>query len=134
MLMPVVRILVVDDFAEWRLCIRSILQARPDWQVIDEVGDGLEAVHKAAELRPEIVLLDIGMPILNGIEAAKHIQRANPHTKIIFVTQDTDRDIRTAALATGAAGYLLKASVSSTLLLTIDGALRDGHYSPTARE
>ena len=132
--MPVVRILVVDDFAEWRLSVRSILQDRPDWQVIDEAGDGLEAVHKTAELRPEIVLLDIAMPILNGIEAAKHILRASSHTRISFVTQDTDNDIRTAALATGAAGYLLKVSAGSTLLLAIEAALRDGHYSPTASE
>jgi DNA-binding NarL/FixJ family response regulator len=89
---------------------------------------------KAAELRPEIVLLDIGMPTLSGIEAAKHIRRASPHSKIIFVTQVTDADIRAEALVTGAEAYVLKESASSTLLTTIETALGYSHYSPTARD
>jgi len=108
------RILVADDFAPWRAQARSLLQQRPEWQII-EACDGLEAVHKATELRPDIVLLDIGMPILNGIEAAEKIREATPQSRIIFVTSDGDADVKAAALATGAEAYLAKARAASEL-------------------
>src|SRR5215831_13141788 len=69
------RILLVDDFAPWRDQLRSLLEARTDWRIIGEASDGREAVEKATEMQPDIVLLDVGMPSLNGIEAAKIIQR-----------------------------------------------------------
>lgn len=124
-------ILIADDFAEWRARVREILGGRPEWEIIGEACDGLEAVQKALELRPDLVLLDIGMPILNGIEAAKRIRQYSPGPEIIFLTQNNDADVRTAALATGAAGYLLKANVWGKLPLTIEAALRDGRYSPS---
>ena len=123
------RILVADDLAEWRATARSILQVRPEWQVISEAFDGLQAVQKTSELRPDIVLLDIGMPILNGIEAAGHILRDCPATTVIFVTQENDEDIRTAALATGAAEYLLKQNALRDLVPAIEAALGDGSFS-----
>jgi DNA-binding NarL/FixJ family response regulator len=116
------RILVADDFAEWRVRVRSMLQARPEWQVIGEACDGLEAVQRTTELRPDIVLLDIGMPMLNGIEAAKRIREHSPSSRIIFVTQESDADIRTAALATGAEGYLLKAHAMNELLPAVEAS------------
>jgi len=118
-------ILIADDFAEWRARARSILQARPEWQVIAEACDGLQAVQTTLELRPDIVLLDIRMPILNGIEAAESIRRCCPISRIIFVTQDNDEDIRTAALATGAAEYLLKTNARRDLVPAIEAALHD---------
>jgi len=121
------RILVVDDFAEWRGRVRSMLQAQPEWQVIGEACDGLEAVQRTQELHPDIVVLDIGMPKLGGIEAAKRIRRDSPSSRIIFVTQENDADIRSAALATGAEAYLVKANAASELLLAIDAALGNGH-------
>ena len=121
------RILVVDDFAEWRGRVRSMLQAQPEWQVIGEACDGLEAVQRTQELHPDIVVLDIGMPNLGGIEAAKRIRRDSPSSRIIFVTQENDADIRSAALATGAEAYLVKANAASELLPAIDAALGNGH-------
>jgi|SRR6516165_6460310 DNA-binding NarL/FixJ family response regulator len=121
------RILVVDDFAEWRGRVRSMLQAQPEWQVIGEACDGLEAVQRTQELHPDIVVLDIGMPKLGGIEAAKRIRRDSPSSRIIFVTQENDADIRSAALATGAEAYLVKANAASELLPAIDAALGNGH-------
>jgi DNA-binding NarL/FixJ family response regulator len=120
------RILVADDFAEWRGRVRSILQTRPEWRVIGEACNGLEAVQRTTELHPDIVVLDIGMPILDGLEAAKRIRRDSPSSRIIFVTQEGDEDIRTAALATGAEGYLLKVDAMTELLPAVEASLPNG--------
>ena len=117
-----VRILIADDFAEWRARIRSQLQARPEWQAVGEACNGMEAVQRTMELRPDIVILDIGMPRLNGVEASKLIRQQFPNSKIIFVTQENDAEIRAAALATGAVGYLLKADAQSQLLPAVEAA------------
>jgi|SRR5262249_16752338 len=122
-----VRILVADDFAAWRARVRSLLQARPEWRVISEACDGLQAVQLTKKLRPDIVALDIEMPILNGIEAAKRIQQDSPTSRVIFTTQNNDAEIRKEALATGAEGYVLKEKAASELLPTIEAALKNGH-------
>ena len=122
--MASVRILVADDFAGWRAKTRSLLRGRPEWQLM-EACDGQEAVQKARELRPDIVLLDIGMPILNGIEAAEKIRAASPRSKIIFVTQDGDADLKAAALATGAEAYISKANAVGELLPALEAALHE---------
>jgi len=117
-------ILVADDFAPWRAQARRLLQQQNEWQII-EACDGLEAIHKAGELQPDIVLLDIAMPILNGIEAAQKIREASPQSRIIFVTMDGDADAKAAALATGAQAYLSKARAASELLPTIVATLNE---------
>lgn len=120
------RILLVDDFVQWRLAVRSILEAVPGFRIIGEASNGLEAIEKAATLRPDIVLLDIGMPILNGIEAARRIRRVSPNSKMIFLTQEQDSDVRAAALAVGANAYLLKSTAGGDLRPAIDAALERG--------
>jgi len=120
---PSVRILVVDDFQPWRQHICSVLQTRPDLRVVAEVGDGLEAVQKAKELRPDLVLLDIGLPSLNGLEAAKGIRQVAPDARIIFVSQSSDGAIVRAALSTGAQGYILKSDAERELLTAVAGVL-----------
>jgi DNA-binding NarL/FixJ family response regulator len=93
------RILIVDDFQPFRNTLRSILERDSSLRVIGEACDGIEGIEKAAILRPDVVLLDIGMPRLNGIEAAKAIrQKVCPESTIIFVTQEDDCDIRSSAL------------------------------------
>jgi DNA-binding NarL/FixJ family response regulator len=128
------RVLVVDDHQPWRLSVRAILKSNPSLLVIAEARDGVEAVEKAVTLRPDLVLLDIGMPRLNGIEAAKKIRRACPESRIIFVTQENDSDIQRAALETGASAYLLK-SQAFKLLPTIEMAMRTTvHSSPESQQ
>ena len=77
-----IRFLVVDDFEGWRHQVRSLFQVRPQWQIIAEVSDGSEAVQKVADLKPDLILLDIGLPKLNGIQAARRIRQLSPGTAV----------------------------------------------------
>jgi DNA-binding NarL/FixJ family response regulator len=117
------KILIVDDYKQWRLTLRSFLEAMPGFKVVGEAGDALEAVEKTSQLVPDIVLLDIGMPLLSGLEALPRIRRASPNSKIIFVTVEDDSEIRATAVAAGAEGYLLKSQVASGLRPAIYAAL-----------
>jgi DNA-binding NarL/FixJ family response regulator len=119
-----VRIFVVDDYKDWRKQVRVLLQERPDLQVIFEASDGSEAVQMAAELKPDLILLDIGLLKLNGIEAARRIRQLSPNTKIVFLSMDNSLDIVQVALSTGAQGYVFKPRAQSDLLPAIDAALR----------
>ena len=123
-----IRILIVDDFGDWRLQNRLLLQTRPEWRVIAEASDGSEAVQKAKELKPNLILLDIGLPKLNGIEAARRIRQLSPGSKIVFLSLNNDRDIVRAALSTGALGYVCKTDARSELLTAVDAVLRGKQY------
>jgi DNA-binding NarL/FixJ family response regulator len=105
-----------------------VLQARPEWQVIAEASDGLEAVEKAQGVKPDLILLDIGLPQLNGIEAARRIQRLSPSSKIIFLSQNNDLDIVRAALSTGARGYVRKTDVKKELIPAMEAVLRGEQF------
>jgi DNA-binding NarL/FixJ family response regulator len=97
-------------------------------QVIDQVADGLEAVHKAELLEPDLVLLDIGLPTLNGIEAGRQIRKRAPESKIIFVSQESSCEVVHEALALGAWGYVLKARAASDLPAAVDAVLEGRHF------
>jgi DNA-binding NarL/FixJ family response regulator len=120
--MSSLRVLVVEDFAPFSQFIRSTLAVRPDLLVIGEASDGLEAVHRAEELKPDLILLDIGLPTLNGIEAARQIRQLCPESKIIFVSQESDADIVQEALSFGALGYVVKTMAGGELLTAIKAA------------
>ncbi len=126
--MSSIRILITDDYAEWRLQVRSVLQARPEWQVIAEASDGLEAVETAQSVKPELILLDVGLPKLNGIETARRIQQISPTSRIIFLSQNNDLDIVRAALTTGARGYVRKSDVKKELIPAMDAVLRGKQF------
>jgi DNA-binding NarL/FixJ family response regulator len=119
-----VRILLADDFAPWRSQVRSFLQRETEWKIVFEACDGLEAVQKTVELHPDVVLLDVSMPGLNGIEAASRIRHLSPDSKIVILTQNADEDLRTAALQAGALAYVLKAEMTTELIPAVQEALR----------
>ena len=123
-----IRVLVVEDYAAFRRVLVSAIQSKAEIQVICEVADGPEAVQKARELQPELILLDIGLPRLNGIEAARQIRNLSPESKILFVSQESSADIVQAALETGAKGYVVKADVGRELIPALDAVLRGQTY------
>jgi DNA-binding NarL/FixJ family response regulator len=120
--------LVVEDFKPFRQFIVSSLTKMPELQVIGEATDGLEALRMAEELRPELILLDIGLPSLNGIEAARRICQVAPGVKLLFVSQISDIEIVRKALTTGAQGYLLKTDAGTELLPAIAAILRGERF------
>ena len=122
---PLVRILLVEDFEPFRRFIRSQLQPRLDFEVIAEASDGLEAVHVAEQLQPDLILLDIGLPKLNGIDAARRIRKLCPESKIVFLRQESSADVIEEALNSGGTGYVVKTNTASELLDAID-AIRTG--------
>jgi len=115
----IIRILIVDDYEPWRRFIRLALLAYDKLQVIAEVSDGLDAVEKARQLQPDLILLDIGLPKLNGIEAARRIREVSPTSKILFVSGNQAWDIAAEALRLGASGYVVKSGAASELLAAI---------------
>ena len=119
----VIRILVVEDNSFWQEIIVRKLQEQHNLQVIAIVADGLEAVHNAEELQPDLMLLDIGLPRLNGIEVAKRVRKLAPAVRILFVSADSCSDIIRDALRIGALGYVHKPNVGSDLLPTIQAVL-----------
>ena len=118
-----IRVLAVDDFEPFRVWVRSTLEQLPALQVIGEAWDGMEAVQKAAALLPDLILLDIGLPTLNGIEAARRIRRLSPASQILFVTQNISADLAEEALRLGAAGYVVKSDAASDLLPAVEAVL-----------
>jgi CheY-like chemotaxis protein len=119
-----VRVLVVDDFAPIRQILRSKLQDDPKLQVVCEVSDGLEAVKKAEELQPELILLDISLPKLNGLEAARRIRKVSPSSKIVIVSQESSTGVIEEALRIGAKGYIVKTDIARELLPGVAVVLR----------
>jgi DNA-binding NarL/FixJ family response regulator len=129
---PLVRILLVEDFEPFRRFIRSQLQPRLDLEVIAEASDGLEAVHVAEQLQPDLILLDIGLPKLNGIEAARRIRKLCPESKIVFLSQESSADVIEEALNSGGTGYVVKTNAGSELLDAIDAIRTGGEFVGTA--
>ncbi len=113
------RILLADDHTIVRQGIRKILEEQPDWQVVAETGDGREAVRKAIELRPDIALLDISMPLLNGLEATSQICRRAPGVRVVILSMHPNEAYIGRALQAGARAYLLKDSADSDLVRAI---------------
>jgi len=129
---PSIRVLVVEDYAGFRRFLVSRVQGRAELQVICEVADGAEAVQKAREFQPELILLDIGLPSLNGIEAARQIRKLSPLSKILFVTENRDSDVIEKALSTGALGYVIKSDAARDLLPAVEAVLQGKEFVRTS--
>ena len=115
--------MVADDFKPWCRLIGYILETDSRFQVICHALDGLEAVQKAEELQPDLILLDIGLPKLNGIEAAKRIRQVAPTAKILFVSSLNSVDVAKEALKIAGTGYVVKSEVAHELVPAIESVL-----------
>ena len=118
------RVLVVDDFLPIRRVVSNELKNIPELQIIAEASDGPEAVQQAKELQPDLIVIDIELPKLNGIAAAQQILALSPQSKILFLSQETSFEIIQEALATGAKGYVAKMHLGRSLLMAVRAVLR----------
>lgn len=126
--MATFRILVADDHEVVRKGLVALLQQQPEWEVCGEAGEGREAVEKAERLKPDVVILDIGMPSLNGLEATRQILKSNPNARILILTlHDSDQVVR-EVLNAGARGFLLKSDAARDLVAAMDALRHDKTY------
>ena len=123
-----VRVLVVDDFEPWHGYVSTMLRKRPELHVVGRVLDGLEAVQQAQQLQPDVILLDIGLPALSGIEAARRIREVSPTSKILFVSENRSVETAAEALSIGAGGYVVKSDAASELLFAIRAVLEGRRF------
>ena len=126
-----VRVLVADDFKHWLSFLSAVLAKQPELELIGQASDGVEAVQQAQQLRPDLILLDIGLPTLNGIEAARQI-RENHACKILFLSENRAADIVEEALSTGAGGYVVKSDANRELLPAIKAVLSGETFVSTS--
>lgn len=122
------RILVVEDFEPFRRYLCSVLNQNAQYTVIDAAGDGREGVLKAAQFQPDLILMDVGLPHLNGLEAARQIRNVAPAAKILFISQEVSFDVVEAAIRAGGLGYIHKLSAGKDLFPGIECILRDRYF------
>ena len=125
---PIIRVLVADDYEPWRRFALLTLQTQPQLQMIGEASEGIEAIAKAEELQPDLILLDVGLPKINGIEVALRILARFPKTKILFVSLNSSSDVADTALSTGAGGYLVKSDTGTQLRPAIRAVLEGKRF------
>ena len=126
--MPPLRILVADDHQVVRAGLRALLESKAGWQVCAEAANGREAVEKASGLQPDVVVLDIGMPLLNGVEAARQIRKVSPNTEILILTMHDSEHLIQGVLEAGAHGYILKDDADRNLLVAVDALRKHKRY------
>jgi DNA-binding NarL/FixJ family response regulator len=122
------KVLVVDDHAFIRRGVNSILQSFPEWELCAEAENGQEAVRLADELRPEVIIMDVSMPVLNGIEATKIISKSHPEIKIVLLTLHDSAELLRSGFRAGARGYLLKSDAEQELLKALRVVVGEGSY------
>src|SRR5690242_4959111 len=126
--MAPLRILVADDHQVVRTGLRALLESKAGWQVCAEAANGREAVEKAGELQPDVAVLDIGMPLLNGVEATRQIRKASPRTEILILTMHDSEHMIQGVLDAGAHGYILKDDADRNLLAAVESLRRHKPY------
>ena len=125
---PIIRILIVDDYQPWLRFLRLALLPYPSLQVIGDAPDGLEAIEKARQLQPDLILLDVGLPKLNGIEAARRIREVSPDSKILFVSENRARELAEEGLRAGGRGYVVKSGAATELMAAIWAVLQGKQF------
>ncbi|MGC2446858.1 MAG: response regulator transcription factor [Candidatus Sulfotelmatobacter sp.] len=115
-----IRILVVDDHPIVRQGLKTLLEGHSDWQVVGEASDGAEAIEKAKDLTPDVMVLDVTMPRMNGLEACRMLRRLSPDLEILFVTQHDSPQMMREALEAGARGYVVKSNAARDLLAAVE--------------
>jgi len=120
-----VRVLIVDDHEVVRRGVRSLVETRRDISVVGEAGDGLEGVEQARALKPDVVVMDVSMPKMNGLEATREIRRLLPNTKVLILSQHEIGEMVRQALIAGAHGYVVKSAISNQLLAALDNIQRN---------
>jgi two-component system response regulator NreC len=123
-----IRILLADDHTLFRQGVKTLLTAETDMEVVGEAADGISAADKAAELKPDVVLMDIGMPGPSSFETARQIRRSRPETRVLFLTMYDDEDYLVESMEVGASGYVLKDSPSTQLVAAVRDVCRGGSY------
>jgi DNA-binding NarL/FixJ family response regulator len=126
--MKTFKILVVDDFELFRRSIGFILRQRPEFQVVGEASDGFEAVQKAVELKPHLILLDAGLPKMNGIDAARQIRELVPESKILLMNYESDSDLVQETVSLGISGYIVKTSAGRELLASVEAVFKGQRF------
>lgn len=122
------RILVVDNFPTWRGLIKTLLALTPEWQLVGEASNGPEAEARVRELRPDIVLLEIDLPVIDGIQLARILHAEYPETRLVFLTTENSPEMAEFALSAGALGYVLKVSVVEELLPALNAVMANKRF------
>jgi DNA-binding NarL/FixJ family response regulator len=122
------RVLIVDDHAFIRRGVETILESSPEWQVCGEASNGTDAVRLAKQLSPEVILMDVTMPGMNGLEATRIIRREHPDVKVILLTLHESSEVLRSGFRAGASGYLLKADAEEELMKALRVVVGDGSY------
>lgn len=122
------RVLIVDDHAVIRRGVQSILHPFPEWELCGEAENGAEAIRLSESLKPEVIIMDISMPGLNGIEATRTIHKNHPETKVILLTLHENGELVKTAFRAGASGYLLKGDAEKELVAALTEVVKDGSY------
>jgi len=124
-----IRILVVDDHPIVRQGLRTLLEGRSGWEVVGEASDGMEAIEKASQLNPDVMVLDVTMPRMNGLEACRVIRRSSPKLEILFVTQHDSPQMMREALDAGARGYVVKSNAARDLLEAVEAVSQHRQFT-----
>jgi two-component system, NarL family, response regulator NreC len=128
-----VRILLVDDHPVVRQGLRTLLEGRPGWEVVGEASDGVEAVEKVSNLHPDVVVLDVTMPRMNGLEACRIIRQKTSDVQVLFVTQHDSPQMMREALDAGAIGYVVKSNLARDLLEAVEAVSKQQSFTALAR-
>jgi len=128
-----VRVLLVDDHPVVRQGLRTLLESRSELEVVGEASDGIEAVEKVMSLQPDVVVLDVTMPRMNGIEACRIIQQKSPGPEVLFVTQHDSPQMMKEAMTAGARGYVVKSNLARDLIEAVETVSQHREFTALAR-